>query len=173
MTTPSLTEILNEIPVSLSPQAEVVAQKRYFLKNNKNDVIEDASQMFRRVANAVASVEKQYGKLDVDVQLTANDFYTVMSSLDFIPNSPTLMNAGTEQGTLSACFVLPLEDSMEGIMKAAFDTAMVQKFGGGTGFALSKLRPKGDRIKTTHGVSCGPIEVLKTLSRVSSMITNR
>ena len=80
MTTPSLTEILNEIPVSLSPQAEVVAQKRYFLKNNKNDVIEDASQMFRRVANAVASVEKQYGKLDVDVQLTANDFYTVMSS---------------------------------------------------------------------------------------------
>ena len=171
MTTPSLTEILNEIPVSLSPQAEVVAQKRYFLKNNKNDVIEDASQMFRRVANAVASVEKQYGKLDVDVQLTANDFYTVMSSLDFIPNSPTLMNAGTEQGTLSACFVLPLEDSMEGIMKAAFDTAMVQKFGGGTGFALSKLRPKGDRIKTTHGVSCGPIEVLKTLSRVSSMIT--
>ena len=171
MTTPSLTEILNEIPVSLSPQAEVVAQKRYFLKKNKNDVIEDASQMFRRVANAVASVEKQYGKLDVDVQLTANDFYTVMSSLDFIPNSPTLMNAGTEQGTLSACFVLPLEDSMEGIMKAAFDTAMVQKFGGGTGFALSKLRPKGDRIKTTHGVSCGPIEVLKTLSRVSSMIT--
>ena len=171
MTTPSLTEILNEIPVSLSPQAEVVAQKRYFLKNNKNDVIEDASQMFRRVANAVASVEKQYGKLDVDVQLTANDFYTVMSSLDFIPNSPTLMNAGTEQGTLSACFVLPLEDSMEGIMKAAFDTAMVQKFGGGTGFALSKLRPKGDRIKTTDGVCCGPIEVQKTLSRVSSMIT--
>jgi ribonucleoside-diphosphate reductase alpha chain len=81
------------------------------------------------------------------------------------------MNGGTAQGTLSACFVLPIQDSMEGIMKAAHDTAMVQKFGGGTGFALSNLRPKGDRIKTTHGVSCGPIEVLKTLSRVSSMIT--
>ena len=94
-----------------------------------------------------------------------------MSSHKFIPNSPTLMNAGTEQGTLSACFVLPLEDSMESIMKAATDSAMVQKFGGGTGFALSLLRPRGTNISTTHGVACGPIEVLKTLSRVSSMIT--
>ena len=94
-----------------------------------------------------------------------------MKNLEFVPNSPTLMNAGTEQGTLSACFVLPLEDSMEGIMKASHDAAMVQKFGGGTGFALSKLRPRGDKIKSTHGIACGPIEVLKTLSRVSSMIT--
>ena len=120
---------------------------------------------------AVASIDTQYGKLPVDAQLTEKDFYTIMSNLEFVPNSPTLMNAGTEQGTLSACFVLPLEDSMEGIMKAAHDAAMVQKFGGGTGFALSKLRPKGDRIKSTHGIACGPIEVLKTLSRVSSMIT--
>ena len=116
--------------------------------------------MLRRVADAIASVETKYGKLDIDAQLTANEFYTIMSNLDFIPNSPTLMNAGTDQGTLSACFVLPLEDSMEGIMKTAHDAAMVQKFGGGTGFALSKLRPKGDRIKTTHGISCGPLEVL-------------
>jgi len=165
------TTTITELPISLSPQAEVVAQKRYFLKNTDNEIVENASEMFRRVADAVASVEKQYGKLDVDVQLTSNDFYNIMSNLDFLPNSPTLMNAGTEQGTLSACFVLPLDDSMEGIMKTAFNTAMVQKFGGGTGFALSNLRPKGDRIKTTHGVSCGPIEVLKTLSRVSSMIT--
>ena len=95
----------------------------------------------------------------------------MMSNLEFVPNSPTLMNAGTEQGTLSACFVLPLEDSMEGIMKACHDAAMVQKFGGGTGFSLSKIRPKGTKIKSTHGIACGPIEVLKTLSRVSSMIT--
>ena len=157
--------------VTLATQAELVAQKRYYLKDDENKPVENADDMFRRVASAVGDVETMYGKLDVEANLLANDFHSIMSSLDFIPNSPTLMNAGTEQGTLSACFVLPLEDSMEGIMKAAHDAAMVQKFGGGTGFALSKLRPKGDRIKTTHGVSCGPIEVLKTLSRVSSMIT--
>jgi ribonucleoside-diphosphate reductase alpha chain len=167
----TLTDTIGAIPITLSPQAEVVAKKRYFLKDASNEVVEDAPAMFRRVADAIAIVEKKYGKLDIDAQLTSNEFYTIMSNLDFIPNSPTLMNAGTKQGTLSACFVLPLEDSMEGIMKAAHDTAMVQKFGGGTGFALSNLRPKGDRIKTTHGISCGPIEVLKTLSRVSSMIT--
>jgi len=157
--------------VTLAAQAELVARKRYYLKDDENKPIENADKMFRRVADAISSIETRYGKLAVETQLSANDFYGMMSSLDFVPNSPTLMNAGTEQGTLSACFVLPLEDSMEGIMKAAHDAAMVQKFGGGTGFALSKLRPKGDRIKTTHGISCGPIEVLKTLSRVSSMIT--
>jgi len=157
--------------VTLTSQAQLVAEKRYFQKNDAGKPTEDIDGLFRRVANAVAKPEKNYGKLDVEVKMVSNEFFKMMSDLDFIPNSPTLMNAGTNQGTLSACFVLPLEDSMEGIMKAAHDTAMVQKFGGGTGFALSELRPKGDRIKTTHGVSCGPIEVLKTLSRVSSMIT--
>jgi ribonucleoside-diphosphate reductase alpha chain len=157
--------------VILAAQAELVAKKRYYLKDDKNQPTENADQMFKRVADAVSSVETKYGKLPVETELVSNDFHSMMTALDFIPNSPTLMNAGTEQGTLSACFVLPLEDSMEGIMKAAHDAAMVQKFGGGTGFALSKLRPKGDRISTTHGISCGPIEVLKTLSRVSSMIT--
>ena len=157
--------------VTLTSQAQLVAEKRYFQKNDAGKPVEDVDGLFRRVANAVAKPEKNYGKLDVEVKMVSNEFFKMMSDLDFIPNSPTLMNAGTNQGTLSACFVLPLEDSMEGIMKAAHDTAMVQKFGGGTGFALSELRPKGDRIKTTHGVSCGPIEVLKTLSRVSSMIT--
>jgi ribonucleoside-diphosphate reductase alpha chain len=157
--------------VQLSPQAEVIARKRYYMKNDKEEVVENAEMMFKRVAKGVAKVEPFYGKHEIDAKLMANDFYDIMAENKFLPNSPTLMNGGTEQGTLSACFVLPIQDSMEGIMKAAHDTAMVQKFGGGTGFALSNLRPKGDRIKTTHGVSCGPIEVLKTLSRVSSMIT--
>ena len=91
------TTTITELPISLSPQAEVVAQKRYFLKNTDNEIVENASEMFRRVANAVASVEKQYGKLDVDVQLTSNDFYNIMSNLDFLPNSPTLMNANKER----------------------------------------------------------------------------
>ena len=144
--------------VTLSSQAQTVAEKRYFLKDDDGNPIENADGLFRRVADAVADVEKaSFGKLDAEVKLISNDFYRMMETLDFIPNSPTLMNAGTKQGTLSACFVLPLEDSMGGIMKAAHDAAMVQKFGGGTGFALSKLRPRGDRIKTTHGIACGPI----------------
>ena len=156
---------------SLSEQAEVVLKHRYFLKNKDGDITEDSEALFMRVAKSIASVEEKYLTLPVEIELLENDFYSMISKLEFIPNSPTLMNAGTEQGTLSACFVLPLEDSMEGIMKACSDAAMVQKFGGGTGFSLSKIRPKGSPIKTTHGVACGPIEVLKTLSRVSSMIT--
>ena len=155
---------------TLTKQAEFVASKRYYQKNSDGEVIENGDSLFKRVATAIASVETiHYGAIPIQSDLVALEFEEIMASLEFIPNSPTLMNAGTEQGTLSACFVLPLEDSMEGIMKAATDTAMVQKFGGGTGFSLSKIRPKGDRIKTTHGIACGPIEVLKTLSRVSSM----
>jgi len=156
---------------TITNQAQIILNHRYLLKNKDNKIIETPEEMFYRVANAVAKIDSDYMKLDVEAELTAKDFYSIMSRLEFMPNSPTLMNAGTEQGTLSACFVLPLTDSMEGIMKAATDTAMVQKFGGGTGFALSNVRPKGDRIRSTHGIACGPIEVLKTLSRVSSMIT--
>jgi ribonucleoside-diphosphate reductase alpha chain len=156
---------------TLTTQAETVAKSRYYLKNKDNETIETADEMFERVGIAIAKIDTRYGRMDADASLTAIDFISMMKELKFLPNSPTLMNAGTEQGTLSACFVLPLEDSMEGIMKAAHDIAMVQKFGGGTGFALSKLRPRGDTIKTTHGIACGPIQVLQTLSRVSSMIT--
>ena len=156
---------------TISPQAETVLNHRYYLKDQQNTPMEDSSAMFRRVAKAIAAIEDQYYTLPVEKELVENEFYSVISNLEFMPNSPTLMNAGTKQGTLSACFVLPLEDSMEGIMQAATDAAMVQKFGGGTGFSLSKIRPKGTAIKSTHGIACGPIEVLKTLSRVSSMIT--
>ena len=158
-------------PVTLAPQSEVVAKKRYYLKEQNGDIIENAASLFNRVATAVASIESIYGTLEIESKLSRLEFYDMMANLEFLPNSPTLMNAGTAQGTLSACFVLPLEDSMEQIMKSATDAAMVQKFGGGTGFSLSKIRPKGAKINTTHGVACGPIEVLKTLSRVSSMIT--
>ena len=156
---------------NISPQAETVLSHRYYLKDRYNESVEDAPAMFRRVAKAIAAIEDQYYTLPVEKELLETEFYNIMANLEFMPNSPTLMNAGTEQGTLSACFVLPLEDSMEGIMQAATDAAMVQKFGGGTGFSLSKIRPRGSKILTTHGKACGPIEVLKTLSRVSSMIT--
>ena len=155
----------------LTPQAETIAKKRYYLKDEAGDTVEDSTEMFKRVAKTVGLVEQMYDKSDSEVEETTNQFFEMMDGLKFVPNSPTMMNAGTFQGTLSACFVLPLEDTMEGIMKGATDAAMVQKFGGGTGFALSKLRPRGTNIASTHGRACGPIEVLKTLSRVSSMIT--
>jgi len=156
---------------TLAPHAETVAKNRYYLKNNEGETIEDGNALFSRVAEAIAKVEDDYFTLPVEKDLLKQEFIDIMEQLEFIPNSPTLMNAGTKQGTLSACFVLPLEDSMQEIMKTAQDMAMVQKFGGGTGFSLSNLRPTGSRIKTTHGKACGPIEVLKTLSRVSSMVT--
>ena len=171
MTLKNNTSARNKNEPIISEQASVILGHRYLLKNNNNEPIETPKELFKRVAKAISSIDTTYGKLSVDAKLTEKDFYSIMASLEFIPNSPTLMNAGTEQGTLSACFVLPLEDSMEGIMKSATDAAMVQKFGGGTGFSLSKLRPRGAAIKSTHGIACGPIEVLKTLSRVSSMIT--
>lgn len=171
MTLKNNTSTRNKNEPIISEQASVILGHRYLLKNNNNEPIETPKELFMRVAKAISSIDTTYGKLSVDAKLTEKDFYSIMASLEFIPNSPTLMNAGTEQGTLSACFVLPLEDSMEGIMKSATDAAMVQKFGGGTGFSLSNLRPRGAAIKSTHGIACGPIEVLKTLSRVSSMIT--
>ena len=161
-----------EVLPRLSPQAEIILNHRYYLKDSNHTVIEDSAGLFERVAKAIARIDADYyGALPVEVELLTKDFYDMMVQLEFLPNSPTLMNAGTNRGTLSGCFVLPLEDSMEEIMKAASHSAMVQKFGGGTGFALSKIRPKGSPIDTTHGKACGPIEVLKTLSRVSSMIT--
>ena len=158
-------------PAKISENAEVVLKHRYLLKNDDDEVIETPDQLFRRVANALAEEDKEYGKNEEEIRITANKFYEALSSLEFLANSPTLMNAGTPAGTLSACFVLPLKDSMEDIMKAAHDAAMVQKFGGGTGFALSELRPKGASIKTTHGKACGPIAALRLLSSVSTLVT--
>lgn len=144
----------------LTPQALTVLEKRYLRKDAQGQLIEKPADMFWRVAEALGADSKQ-----------TEDFYYLMSSLDFLPNSPTLMNAGTGAGSLSACFVIPVEDSMEGITKASHDAAMVQKYGGGTGFSLSRIRPKGAGISTTHGAACGPVAVLKYLSATSTLVT--
>ena len=148
-----------------------VLAHRYFMKNDKFEPVEDARGMFRRVARAIANPDRRYGTSELEVAETEDAFYGMMTRLEFLPNSPTMMNAGTDAGTLSACFVLPLDDSMSDIMKTASDIAMVQKFGGGTGVPLSNLRQKGAHISTTHGRACGPIAVLRHLSSVSTMIT--
>ncbi|MBA47009.1 MAG: ribonucleoside-diphosphate reductase, adenosylcobalamin-dependent [Dehalococcoidia bacterium] len=158
-------------PAPISDNANVVLEKRYLLKDENDEIVETPNQMFIRVSKALSKPEKDYGLSDSQVKKIENLFYQSMASLEFLPNSPTLMNAGTGAGTLSACFVLPLTDSMEGIMKAAHDAAMVQKFGGGTGFSLSEIRPTGTPIATTHGKACGPIAVLKHLSSVSTLVT--
>ena len=158
-------------PAEISENAKVVLEHRYLLKDDSGSLKEDPDGLFRRVASALAKPDKAYGASTEEIKETSEEFYQMLSSLEFLANSPTLMNAGTKAGTLSACFVLPLEDSMEGIMKTAHDAAMVQKYGGGTGFALSELRPKGATIKTTHGKACGPIAALKLLSSVSTLVT--
>ena len=158
-------------PEVISENANIILQKRYLQKDKSGKVSETPDGMFRRVAKALAEPELNYNKSSQQANQISEDFYRMMASLKFLPNSPTMMNAGTGAGTLSACFVLPLTDSMEGIMGAAHDAAMVQKFGGGTGFALSELRPKDSPIKTTHGKACGPISVLKHLSSVSTLVT--
>jgi ribonucleoside-diphosphate reductase alpha chain len=156
--------------VEITDNARVVLNKRYLLRDSSGEIVETPEGMLRRVAHAIAKPEKQYGTGEDSVQ-AEEDFYSIMTTLEFVPNSPTLMNAGTGAGTLSACFVMGLDDKMEGIMETAKETALVQKFGGGTGFALSEIRPKGSGISTTHGSACGPIAVLKHLSSVSKLVT--
>ena len=166
----------SEQQVDLSDNALVVLEKRYLRKDADGNIVETPELMLRRVARAIAEAETIYGTRS-DAARWEDEFYDVMARLDFVPNSPTLMNAGiglqdgTGTGTLSACFVMGLEDTMDGIMTTAKEMAMVQKFGGGTGFALSPIRPKGSGISTTHGQACGPISVLRHLSSVSKLVT--
>ena len=153
---------------NLTDNAITILKGRYLVKDQKTgEVSETPSDMFRRVAKAIANSEVS----DVNKAKYEEIYYEMLWDLDFVPNSPTLMNAGTGAGTLSACYVLPIPDSMDGIMTAAYDQAMVEKYGGGVGFPLSNLRPEGTPIKTTQGQACGPINVLKTLSQVGTMIT--
>jgi len=156
--------------LDLTDNALRVLEARYFLRDKEGRVVEDAQGLFRRVARAIAQVERLYDP-HADIGALEDAFYGMMARLEFLPNSPTLMNAGTGAGTLSACFVIGLEDTMEGIMETAKHAAMVQKFGGGTGFSLSKIRPKGAPISTTHGKACGPVAVLRHLSSVSQLVT--
>ena len=150
----------NRIEPQLTENAHTILKTRYLLGD------ETAQDLFMRVARAVAEPEDPQNR-----ERWTDTFYEMMASTKFLPNSPTLFNAGTGQGTLSACFVLPVEDTMESIMEAARASAMIQKYGGGLGYSFSKLRPRGSGIKTTQGKACGSIAVLKMLSSLSDMIT--
>jgi ribonucleoside-diphosphate reductase alpha chain len=153
--------------LKLGVNALKVLQERYLLKDEDGKIVETPTQMFRRVAKAIAAVDKTYNG---DAQVTENKFFTAMSNLDFLPNSPTLMNAGTSLGQLSACFVLPIEDSLEGIFTTLKNMALIQQSGGGTGFSFSQLREKGAMVKSTKGIASGPVSFMRIFDSTTEVI---
>ena len=147
----------------------LVLKKRYLLKDDRQNVIETPSELFRRVAKHITGPEANFksGKSQAEIEET---FYRMMTSLEFMPNSPTLMNAGPSLGQLSACFVLPVEDSMDGIFDSLKNMAKIHQTGGGTGFNFSRLRPKGDLVATTKGLASGPISFMKIFNEATGVI---
>ncbi len=155
--------------VKLTGNALRILQARYLKKDPQGQVAESPEEMFRRVAQHVASAEAIFGP-QVKVAETADAFYEMMTALEFLPNSPTLMNAGRELGQLAACFVLPVEDSLESIFEAVKDTAIIHQSGGGTGFSFSHLRAKNAIVSTTSGVASGPVSFMRVFNMATEVI---
>ncbi|UCD13426.1 MAG: adenosylcobalamin-dependent ribonucleoside-diphosphate reductase [Thermoplasmatales archaeon] len=153
--------------LKLGVNALKVLEERYLLKDEKGRIIETPRQMFKRVAKTIAAVDKNYGK---NTRKTEEKFFTAMQNLEFLPNSPTLMNAGTKLGQLSACFVLPIEDSIESIFMTLKNMALIQQSGGGTGFSFSRLRPEGDIVQSTRGVASGPVSFMRIYDSTTDVI---
>jgi ribonucleoside-diphosphate reductase alpha chain len=155
--------------LNLSGNALSVLEKRY-LKKKDGQPCESPEDMFRRVAENVAGVESAYGKSPAAVADLAGRYYALMTELEFLPNSPTLMNAGRDLQQLAACFVLPVEDSMAGIFDSIKHAAMIHQSGGGTGFSFSRLRPKHDEVRTTGGVASGPLSFMKVFNAATDAV---
>ena len=155
---------------TLTDNARVVLQRRYLSKDREGNVLEDPEGMFRRVAHNLSQSEMEYGATEEERAAAEERFYGVMRRLEFLPNSPTLMNAGRELQQLSACFVLPIEDSLDSIFTKVKETALIHKSGGGTGFAFSRLRPEGDVVGSTGGVASGPVSFINAFDAATDVV---